>query len=77
MKTAIQQMIEFVDNHKDMNEILEKLQELKHIERQQIIDSFDEGVKYGNSMFQIFDYPASRYFAHTYPDYYKKTEEKI
>jgi len=35
-------------------------------EREQIIKAFDEGVKYGNSDLQTFDYPASRYYGFTY-----------
>ena len=35
-------------------------------EKEQIINAFDEGVKYGNGLLQTFDYPASRYFEHTY-----------
>ena len=35
-------------------------------EKEQIINAFDEGVKYGNELLQTFDYPASRYFEHTY-----------
>ena len=35
-------------------------------ERGQIIEAFEEGVKYGNSPFQTFDYPASRYYGFTY-----------
>jgi len=35
-------------------------------ERQQIEDAFKEGVKYGNSDLQTFDYPASLYYVFTY-----------
>ena len=29
-------------------------------------------LKYGNSEFQTFDYPAGRYYGFTYPNMYKK-----
>ncbi len=35
-------------------------------EKQQIIDAFEEGWRYGNSDYQTFDYPASRYYNYTY-----------
>jgi len=35
-------------------------------ERQQIIDAFNEGVKYGNSDLQTFDHPASLYYGFTF-----------
>jgi len=37
-----------------------------HNERQQIEDAFNEGVKYGNSDLQTFDYPASFYYGFTF-----------
>ena len=51
--------------HKDMIKILEdSLSE----EKKQIMDAFDKGTEYGNSMFQSFDYPASRYYTFAYED---------
>lgn len=31
-------------------------------EREMVMESFNEGVKYGNEPLQTFDYPASRYY---------------
>jgi len=68
METAIEQIIKNLKDSKNMtNENLVKiLESFLSIERQQIMDAFNEGVKYGNSQFQTFDYPASRYYGFTY-----------
>ena len=39
---------------------------LLETEKKQIIDAFNEGMKYGNSKSQTFDYPDSRYYNFTY-----------
>jgi hypothetical protein len=68
METAIGQIIKKVKDSKDMtNENFVKiLESFLPTEQKQIIDAFNEGVKYGNSDLQTFDYPASRYFGFTY-----------
>lgn len=73
MKTAIQELIDVIKETERQNlimtpksllDILETRMSL--IEKKQIIDAFNEGVKYGNSPLQTFDYPASRYYVFTY-----------
>jgi len=68
-KTAIKSLIEEITNSKlkpTPKKLIELLEAACIVERQQIIDAFEEGVKYGNSQFQTFDYPASRYYGFTY-----------
>lgn len=72
MKTVLQSLI---DDLTEINQrgisltdsgIITMLENTLDKERQQIIDAFEEGMKYGNSDFQTFDYPASRYYGFTY-----------
>ena len=67
-KTALTLLIEILKdkNVLDMNEAINIINNLKPLERTQITDSFDEGVKYGNGLLQTFDYPTSRYFGFTF-----------
>jgi len=46
--------------------IMRMLNDAKELEKQQILNAFNEGMKYGNSSLQTFDYPASRYYMFTY-----------
>ena len=49
-----------------MKGVIAMLEDALEKEKSQLSDAFDEGVKYGNSQFQTFDYPFSRYFNSTY-----------
>lgn len=74
MKTVVQKLLD------DLAEIEKRgveisntgfmmvLESLLSKERDQITEAFDEGVKYGNSLIQTFDYPASRYYEFTYKE---------
>lgn len=66
-KTALTQLIDILKdkNVRDIDEVINIINDLKPLERTQVVDAFDEGVKYGNSLLQTFDYPASRYFGFT------------
>ena len=73
MKTAIQELIQLVEemdrkNLKLTPQIMLNILEGKILvtEKEQILDAFNEGMKYGNSPLQTFDYPASRYYEFTY-----------
>jgi len=72
MKTAVQQIIKRIDimHGSDMNFSYEKissiLQDALIIEKTQIETALEEGIKYGNQPLQTFDYPAARYYSHTY-----------
>lgn len=75
MKTAIQELIQLVkemDRHnvKLTPQIMLNILEGKILvtEKEQILDAFNEGMKYGNSPFQTFDYPDSKYYSGTYDD---------
>lgn len=75
MKTATQELIDLVKEIERQNLILTTQSMLNILEsrilsneKKQIIDAFNEGVKYGNSSLQTFDYPASRYYVFTYKD---------
>lgn len=37
-------------------------------EKEQILGSFNEGMKYGSSPIQTFDYPTSSYYMFTYTE---------
>lgn len=67
-KTALDELIYFIENNEnvDINSIKKKSIELISTERNQILDSFDSGVSYGNGILQTFDYPGSRYYQYTY-----------
>ena len=67
-KTIIQKLIADL-KRKEINnnkEVIELLESALRVEKNQIIEAFEEGVKYGNSEFQTFDYPACLYYGHTY-----------
>lgn len=73
MKTAIQELIQLVEemdrkNLKLTPQIMLNILEGKILvtEKEQILDAFNEGMRYGNSPLQTFDYPASRYYEFTY-----------
>ena len=71
-KTVIKQLInsikEIEENGNSLTTkgILLVLENSLYQEREQIINAFEEGVKYGNSELQTFDYPAARYYSGTY-----------
>lgn len=75
-KTPIQEMIEAVKSAEERNltitmkGFLTMLENSLQDERKEIETALDEGIKYakypwGNN----FDYPAARYFSHTYAKY--------
>lgn len=73
MKTAIQELTQLVKEIEGQNlkltpQIMLNILEGKILvtEKEQILDAFNEGMKYGNSPLQTFDYPASRYYEFTY-----------
>ena len=78
MKTALTQLIEYIESSctkggyikVEPNEILDKAEELIAIAKKQIETAVEEGIKYGRNPLNNFDYPASRYYNHTY-----KTEQ--
>lgn len=72
MKTIIQELIEIVEKTKSQeiklttDDFLTILKNQLSKEKEQILDAFNEGMRYGNSPLQTFDYPASRYYMFTY-----------
>lgn len=74
MKTAIQKIIDSVTEMKKCNveltneEILKMLDNALSDEKGQILGSFNEGMKYGSSPIQTFDYPTSSYYMFTYTE---------
>ena len=71
MTTVIQKLIndlKKVDKNIEFTTdgFIQMLENSLNDEHQQIMGAFDEGVKYGNSTLQTFDYPASRYYHFTY-----------
>lgn len=66
-KRAIVSLLELARVSRNIDDYKELVEQLLAADKAQIIDAFEEGVKYGNGM-QTFDYPASRYYAHTYQD---------
>jgi hypothetical protein len=76
MKTALQQLIENTNDLSNLNDIKKELLKSLAIERQQLEDAFNEGMKYGKSKFQTFDYPTSRYVGFTY-DTVNETIKKL
>lgn len=72
MKTIIQELIETIEKAKSQeielttDGFLTILKNRLSKEKEQILDAFNEGMKYGNSLYQTFDYPASRYYMFTY-----------
>lgn len=73
MKTAIQELTQLVKQIERQNLKLTPQSMLYIlegwalvIEKKQILEAFNEGMKYGNSPLQAFDYPASRYYEFTY-----------
>lgn len=78
MKTALTQLIDYIESSctkggyimVEPNQILDKAEELIAIEQKQIETAVEEGIKYGKNSLMNFDYPASRYYNHTY-----KTED--
>lgn len=70
MVTVVQKLIndlkEANSNIEFTTNFIQLLENALNDEHQQIMDAFDEGVKYGNSSLQTFDYPASRYYHYTY-----------
>ena len=72
MKTTINKLIEIIEELKNRgieltsDELLTILKQSELEEKEQILDAFNEGMRYGNSPLQTFDYPASRYYMFTY-----------
>ena len=65
-KTAIQQLVEYLKLDPNNEALKNTLTQLMYVERSQIIDAFNEGVKYGQSILPPFDYPDLRYYNYTY-----------
>ena len=67
-KTVIGSLIDELRENNDLtnSEIITTLENALMEERRQIMDAFDEGLEYGRSKLQTFDYPASRYYWSTY-----------
>lgn len=74
MKTVIQELIETIEKAKSQeielttDGFLTILKNRLSKEKEQILDAFNEGMKYGNEPLQTFDYPASRYYMFTYTE---------
>lgn len=72
MKTAVQEVMEYVDaiNNAGFDlsyeGVIASLEKALIKERTQIETALTEGIKYGNQSLQTFDYPASRYYSFTY-----------
>ena len=72
MKTVIQNLIGVIEDLKSREVelttegILTMLGNIASDEKEQILNAFNEGMKYGNSPLQTFDYPASKYYSGTY-----------
>jgi hypothetical protein len=72
MKTTIQELIDLI---KEMQKrkvfftekgLLIFLEDSLEKEKKQIVDAFEEGVKYESDLLGKVDYPAKRYFNFTY-----------
>jgi len=77
-KLALHKLLDFINKKEiiDKEEIKNKIIELSYVEGDEIIGAFLEGVEYGNSEFQTFDYPETRYYSSTYEKIKKENESK-
>ena len=72
MKTTIQELIDLIkEMQKRKVSFTEKgllifLEDSLEKEKKQIVDAFEEGVKYESDLLGKVDYPAQRYFNFTY-----------
>ena len=72
MKTAVQEVIDAINRCEEQKlaftykGLIFMLENALEKERTQIETAVEEGIKYGNSLLQTFDYPAARYYSHTY-----------
>lgn len=69
MKTAIDELMDFIEegNFEYISDIFDKAKELKDVEKQQIIDAFENGI--------IGGFDAYNYSANDAVDYYKRSYE--
>ena len=66
-KTAFQELVDIIDKADNIDEVRKQITfKLKDQNVNQILDAFNEGMKYGQSILPTFDYPASRYYNYTY-----------